>query len=406
MPAIVKNKRGFLLISSLFVLSTMIIIVSFYLNGILQSVRVASIVDTSPQTYYLAESGIQHAIWKLQNDATWKTGFETDPEWSATITQNNTMVSGGGWTVTVENQELARALITATSTIAVRDTQTQRVVEASVYKALNITPLNTTSLFANNDIIGTGSEVAVSDGGIFANNDIKLSLFSTWSTTGKAQAVDDIEVSISSSLSAAEGVFDSVNPPLPEIILMPAIDFDSADPNSYKSRASQVYTNQQFNKLLDDFPVVELNGITYVTGNVFITKGKTLTINGTLVADGSVSIGNGFSFETEPAVLTVIDQGVDEPSGVLSKKNITIGGFNSDVNIQGLLYAGGTFTIKDGITQNVSTVLEGAVFAEDINIVISWQPTTVQLNQIYINEALGDPLFTQLLFINHWEEEY
>lgn len=304
------------------------------------------------------------------------------------------------------NQEAARASITATSTLAVRDTQTQRVVEVNVYKALNITPFNTTSLFANNDIVGTGSEVAVSDGGIFANDDIDLSLFSTWSTTGKAQAVDDVSVSVSSSLTANEGVYDSNNPPIPETILMPAIDFDSEDPNSYKSRATQVYTSQQFRDLLEDFPVTELSGITYVTGNVFIKKGQTLTINGALVADGSFGIGNGFSFETEPAVLTVNDMGTSTPSGLLSKKNITIGGFNSEVDVHGLVYAGDTFTIKDGITQNVSTTLEGAVFAEDINIVISWQPTTVQLNQIYINEALGEPLFSQLLFINHWEEEY
>ncbi len=399
-------KKGFLLISSLFVLSIMIIIVSFYLNGILQEVRVADIVDASPQTYYLAEAGVQQAIWKLQNDPVWKTNFETDPAWSTTLTQNDTLIPGGGWTVTVANQEAARASITATSTLAVRDTQTQRVVEVNVYKALNITPLNTTSLFANRDITGTGSEVAVSDGGIFANDDIDLSLFSTWSTTGKAQAVDDVSVSVSSSLTANEGVYDSNNPPIPETILMPAIDFDSEDPNSYKSRATQVYTSQQFRDLLEDFPVTELSGITYVTGNVFIKKGQTLTINGALVADGSFGIGNGFSFETEPAVLTVNDMGTSTPSGLLSKKNITIGGFNSEVDVHGLVYAGDTFTIKDGITQNVSTTLEGAVFAEDINIVISWQPTTVQLNQIYINEALGEPLFSQLLCIDHWEEEY
>ena len=68
----IKNQQGFLLISSLFVLSIMIIIVSFYLDAIIQEVKVSQIINTTPQTYYLAEAGIQEAFWRIQNDATWK----------------------------------------------------------------------------------------------------------------------------------------------------------------------------------------------------------------------------------------------------------------------------------------------------------------------------------------------
>ena len=169
-----QTQSGFLLISTLIVLSIMIMIASFYLNDIMQEIQVADIVDTSPQTYYLAEAGIQEAIWKIQNDPTWKTNFESDPAWSATFTRPNALLSGGGYTVTVANQEAAHAMIFATSTIAVRGTTAQRVVSAEIYKALNTEPLKSTSLYANNIIKGTGSQVAVSGGGIFANEDIKL----------------------------------------------------------------------------------------------------------------------------------------------------------------------------------------------------------------------------------------
>ena len=64
------NTRGFLLISSLFILTTMIVVVSFYLNAIIQNIKISKILNTTPQVYYLAESGIQEAFWKLQNDAT------------------------------------------------------------------------------------------------------------------------------------------------------------------------------------------------------------------------------------------------------------------------------------------------------------------------------------------------
>lgn len=405
MPA-QQTQSGFLLISTLIVLSIMIMIASFYLNDIMQEVQVADIVDTSPQTYYLAEAGIQEAIWKIQNDATWKNNFETNPSWSATFTRPDALLSGGAYTVTVANQGAAHAMIFATSTIAVRAGAAQRVVSAEVYKALNTEPLNSTSLYANNIIKGTGSQVAVNGGGIFANEDINLSFFSSWSTTGKAQAKDEVDVSLTSRLNAAQGIFDKNHPPIPEPFLMPVIDFDSSDPGSYKSRANQIYSSNQFRDLLNDNPITTLNGITYVTGNIFLKKGQTLIINGALVTDGSLGIGNGFSFDTDPAVLTINNTGPEAPSGLLSKKNITIGGFNSEVNVNGLVYAGGTFAIKDGITQNVDSNFSGAIVAQDIEIVISWQPTDIELNQAYINAALGEPIFSQILFINHWEEEY
>jgi hypothetical protein len=401
-----KQQKGFLLVSSIIILSGMMLIMNFYLNGIIQNVKFSQILNASPQTYYLAESGVQEAMWKIQNDPLWKNNFETDPNWKGTLTRNNALVPGGSWSVTVENQGLAQALITATSTIAVSGTQTQRVVKASVYKAFNADPLISVAAFAEKNLTGLGSVVNLSGGDFFTNKDIDLKLFSSWTTDKKARAVNKINVAFFSELNADEGKYDKTNPPIPEQILMPAIDFDSSDPNSYKSRADYVFTSDQFKKLMDDYPVLELEGIIYVTGNVFIKKGSTVIINGVLLTDNSLSIGNGFSVEWEPAVLIINNTGTGNPSGVLSKKNITIGGFNSDVVINGLAYAGSNFTIKDGITQNVTVNIDGAVIANEIDVQISWQPVVITLNQNYVSQALGTPLFSQILFINHWEEKY
>ncbi|MAG28688.1 hypothetical protein CL632_00880 [bacterium] len=383
----------------------MIIIVSFYLSAVLLEVKVAQIIDTTPQAYYLAESGIQEAFWKLQNDAAYKTNFETDPNWSTSFTRNDSLVSGGSYNVSIQNQDIARAIITATSTISVRDTQAQRVVEVGVFKAINDDPITATTLIANNDIKGIGSNVSVTGGEIFANDDIDLAFFSTWSTDQTAKAVHEVDVSVSSNLTATLGIFDEDNPPIPSTILIPEIDFDSTATSSYKSLANQVYTRSEFRNLLKNFPITTLNGITYVTGSIYIKKGQLLTINGALVADGSIGVGSGFSFSGTPATLIVNKVG-DDPSGLISKKNITIGGFSSDVDINGLVYAGGNFIITDGIWENVDTDIEGAVIAQDIKILMSWDPTTMLLNEAYILDALGEPLFSQILFINHWEEEF
>ncbi len=401
----IKNQQGFLLISSLFVLSIMIIIVSFYLDAIIQEVKVSQIINTTPQTYYLAEAGIQEAFWRIQNDATWKDNFETDADWTDSFTRNDVLVNGGSYTVTIENQALAKAIITATSTVSVRDATAQRVVQTSVFKAINPNPVTATALISNGDIKGIGSAVSLTGGTISANGDIDIRFFSTWSTTKKAEAVDTVSVTSSSSLTATEGIFDKDNPPIPATILMPEVDFDSNATSSYKSLADQIYTGGQFKQLLKDFPVTTLNGITYVTGSVFIKKGNALTINGALVSDGSISIGSGYSSSELPATLTVVKVGT-EPSGLLSKKNVSIGGFSSDVDIDGLVYAGSNFVVTDGIWQNVDADIEGAIIAQNIYILMSWDSTSMLLNEDYLVETLGEPLFTQILFINHWEEEY
>ncbi|MDP1709815.1 MAG: hypothetical protein Q8L21_02925, partial [Candidatus Komeilibacteria bacterium] len=189
-------------------------------------------------------------------------------------------------------------------------------------------------------------------------------------------------------------------------ILMPAVDFDSTDPGSYKSRANQVYSTGQFAQLLKDSPTTTLNGITYVTGNAHIKKGQALIINGVLVSDGTITIGNGFSSESTPATLDV-NHVAGQPSGVLAKNNITVGGFSSNMTVDGLVYSGGSFTLMGGNwSEGVSLIINGGIISQNIDLFSMWLPVNITLNQPYINETLGSPIFSQVLSINHWEEEY
>ncbi|MDP1709931.1 MAG: hypothetical protein Q8L21_03525, partial [Candidatus Komeilibacteria bacterium] len=212
-----KNPAGFLLISSLVVLTTMILIVSFYLNAIIQEIKITHITSESPQAYYLAETGVQEAIWKLQNDAVWKNNFETDPTWSATLTRNNVWGEGGSYTVTVANTTLASATITATSSIPVANSTTQRVVETNVFKAINPLPTDNIALFANNDVSSIGSEVNIIAGDLLGNKNVTFSFFSDWSVSGETKAVEDVAVGLGSHLATA-AIHDSGLPPVPNKI--------------------------------------------------------------------------------------------------------------------------------------------------------------------------------------------
>ncbi len=400
-----KNKKGFLLISSLIVLTTMIMIVSFYLSETLKEIKISKIVDTSLQAYYLSEAGIQEAFWKLQNDPEYKNNFETNPNWSASFTRIDSIIPDGSYTVTIENNNLAQATITSTSTISIYGTQAQRVVKAGVFKALNENPVEGVSVFSNGEIKSIASRMQISGGDFFSNSNINLKLFSEFSTDADAKAVKKIKKDLTSTMRAS-GEYDEDNPPSPEEIITPQIDFDSSDAGSLKSNADYVYTKNEFKNLMDNNPDLQITGIVYITGDVTIKKGHSVTIYGALVSDGSIAVGNGFSIDPGAAQLKVYKSEEGSPSGIYSKKNITLGGFSINVYIEGIIYAGGTLKIQDGIFENVDVAVEGGVIAQDIDTFVSWNPITITHNQQYINDALGAPLFSQVLFINHWEEEY
>lgn len=398
-----NQPKGFLLISSIIVLAIMMVIVSFYLNGIMEEVKIANVVKNDPQAYYLTEAGVQEAFWRLQNDLDWKQSFETQKNWTASFSRENALIPGGSVAVAVQNTDKATAIITATSTIAAGSSLVQRVVQTSVFKALNQLPINNIAVFSDANFNSVGTRVNVVGGDPFTNNNLSLALFSNWTVSGKASAVKTISVLLGSNLSAAGGQFDQNHPPVPAQILMPQIDFDSEEEASLKSQANQVYSGSEFAGLLNDSPVLTLDGITYVTGNVHIKNGDQLTINGALVADGSFSAGNGG--EKRGAAAFTVNRTIPR-SGIFVKKNITIGGFATQFRVSGLVYAGSNFRIQDGLQRDVTASTTGGIIAQSIDFFTAWDTVTINYNQTYVNEALAAPLYSPVLLINHWEEEY
>lgn len=397
------NEGGFLLVSSIVVLAIMAVIVSFYLNGIMEEIKLERIVKNSPQAYYLAEAGAQEAFWKLQNDADWKQNFETKKNWTANFTRADALLPGGSYAVTINNTDKAAATITATGTMAVGSALVQRVVQTSVFKALNELPVNNIALFSEANISSVGTKVNIAAGGdVFSNRDLTLALFSDWTVAGQARAVKTVTVMPSARLTAT-GIFDQNRPPAPAPILMPEIDFDSPDLNSLKSQASQTYSGSEFAQLLKDSPVLTLNGITYVTGNVHIKNGDALIVNGALAADGSFSIGSGG--EKRGAASLLVNRTIPR-SGIFVKKNIVIGGWQTNFAVNGLVYAGSNFRLQDGLERDVNASTTGAVIAQSADFFTLWDAVNINFNQTYVNEALGAPLFSPVLLINHWEEEY
>lgn len=401
MDAISKTK-GFLLISSLFILTILIVIVSFYLDGILQETRVARITGQAAPAYYLAEAAVAEVLWKLGHDNVWKNNFENDPTWTVTLNRSNVPLPGGSYAATVANLGIGNANITATSTVTAGDAASQRVIKLAIFKPLNTSPVNGIALFSNEDIDANGAELTVTGADVFTNDDMDIVYFSNWNIGGNVRAADIVTVSPNSTITAS-AIRDRDRLPAPSVIDMITIDFASGESTSYLARANQIYTESQFAQLLINNPVLTLTGITYVTGNIHVKAGQTLTVNGALVADGTITVGAESGAGT--ARLDVNKVGAD-PSGLLSRKNIKLGGYAANVTVDGLIYAGGEFRVEDGTAQDVDLAVVGGIFAQSVKLYNLWDPIFITHNQSYINEARPVSAHSQTVVVNHWEESY
>lgn len=184
--------RGTVLIIAFITMGVLMLLGVYFLSFTLTESRIAKSQTVGTQAYYLAEAGINEAIWKLKyddkdvaedGDEPWAICFasSTDPcpacdaTWTASsiinLTPNSTT------TTTIIRSECARGEITATSTIGLAKGKTaQRVVKTKVIKALG-SLTEDSPLFVGHpsgDIIIKDSIMNVYNGNIFGNNVLNI----------------------------------------------------------------------------------------------------------------------------------------------------------------------------------------------------------------------------------------
>jgi len=465
MGKIFKEKGTVLIITSL-ILGVLLILGSYFLTFTVTESKISRSQVTATQTYYLAEAGVNEAIWKLKNDAEWQSNFETPPTcstWSASFSKNDTLLPDSSYQVQIQNSDCARGQIIATSTINIVNGKTaQRVVKTKVFKALG--SLTGDSPFLSG---GTSENISISaslinlyEGNLFSNNNANIdwwsqvSVFdnpSTEKVEGKALAVNNLSVSWTSTLNATATCAKNVcqgncveEGCPPSVISMPMVDFDSNDPNSYKKKAETaqgagqcsvlcngiqcstkcILTAGEFEDLLWQ---VGLNGtltlnneITYVTGVIDLQGGRRLVVNGTLVADSTIDIGESECWNKQGQKhcgfeqITVNDPGFGKPSGLLTKSKLNFGLYSSfqAINITGLIYANDEIRL---INLPWAFNLTGGLLARKISITSAWAVLNITLSNQIIIEGIwaglqppegGKPPYSPIVTIEHWEETY
>ena len=463
------GSEGSPLIITVLTLGVMLFLGTYFLTFALTGSRMSQSQEMAAKAYYLAEAGANQAIWKLKHE--WQSQFETEPDWSASFTQNtDLLIPNSTLAVTIQNSGCARGKITVTSTINLPGGKTaQRVIKAGVFKAIG-SEINGIAVFSggkgkHDELKIEGSRININKGNIFSNNKVKIEKKSDVTVEGKILAVKELQEKQDSTTTATAKCADNIcnttstcgcqdtekfekcveNKCPPKPIDMPKVDFKSKDENSYKNLAlaaenagnCKVFCKKEGqatttcgtygNKCVFDWldfanllwfevgqggTLTLNNDITYVKGSVWLRGGRTLIVNGVLVAERNIEIGKKYFWKWynqkhggDSQLIINNDNPTEKASGLLSKGKIEFGEYASfpAATTTGLLYASKEIKLRK-IPTNLT--IEGGIIAKKIKFENLQQNLNVSLNDAIIGNTLGNPEHSPIVSIEHWEESY
>lgn len=371
--------NGFALISVILLLGVLILMSSAFFSLMKFESKISSSQVSTLQTYYSAEAGINEMIFKLRNDSDWNDEF-LNGTIDRQLSQTNIITENGSYEVTILGTAEGEAGVVSTGKHQSRGTTAQRIVKTQIIQATNPVPLEDAATYSNIDTNINLSYVTLGNGNMFSNDDIDLFAWSRADiNNGNAMAVNEIHFYFGSELNASGGCWSSNCPsecavcnPEPDSISMPMLDFDSEDENSYKSVATAIYTEKEFLDLLKNSkhndPLILNDDVTYVEGDVRVKKGQKLIVNGILVADGNIVVGEwkgGGNWETGIEVNHEVGRG----SGLISKGSIEYRArpWIGDTRIDGILYASDRVTIRHLGSTGEGFEITGAIIAREID---------------------------------------
>jgi Tfp pilus assembly protein PilX len=407
MKKIYNNKRGVALLLTILMISLVLFLAIYFLNFSVTEKRISKSQAWGAKTYYLAESGVQEMVWRLKNDVAYKNSFETNASWAETFIRNNPFgPNSGSYTVTITNSSLAHGDIVSTGSIDIGGSQeTQRIVKTSVYRAMGSTlTLEDNCGYADGNINLSFSLVNFYNGSAHSNNNFIVNGVSTINIDTDLNVANNYNKSWLSTVNYG-GI---LNNPASEIN-MPAVDFDSTDSESLKNKADVVYTESQFEDLLDANQNLILNDpITYVEGDVDLYGDFNVTINGLLVVERDFEVGrklcwSGWSRCGRPTI--TVNHIAGEPSGILAKRKVYFKIWTGGMDIDGVIYANDQLDILSfplGFTFNA----DGGLVSRKLTITSVWSPINITRNEEIMTSTIGDTEFSQVITVEHWEEEY
>ncbi|NQU82752.1 MAG: hypothetical protein HQ539_02275 [Parcubacteria group bacterium] len=451
----IQKQKGVVLIITLASLGVMLFLGSYFLSFALTGSKISATQGIGIRAYYLAESGIDEALFKLQNDVVWKTAFETEPNpgdpncssWSITpYIRDPALIANGSYTITVTNLGCAQAEIESKANIQLPSgSVAQRVIKMKVFKAMG-SPLSDFSVFlggpAENFVVSFVNPLNIHDGSLFSNKAIRVKNLSVVNVDNKALAGQNITVDWSSELNATSCASnicnvtcDAISDCPPATVGMPPIDFDSGGSESYiyiaqnddcssvrtDGKTNCVFTPAEFEQVMwDNYPALSLPStvVVYVTGDINLRAGQDLTVNGTLLADRDINLGKDLCWtKSEPPYVRcgtsrihVVRPGAPAdnlPSGILASRKFNTGiwlGIDGEgLHIEGLVYSGDEMRFS---SIGASVEIHGAIAGRKVSFSSMWAGVDIYLEPNVVMDTFKDAEYSPLITIEHWEEEY
>ncbi|MFA4940989.1 MAG: hypothetical protein WC582_00090 [Patescibacteria group bacterium] len=404
----IKNNKGVAIIMTILLMSLILFLSLYFLSFSLTEKKISHSQSSGEKTYYLAEAGIAEMVWRLKNNEDYKNNFESNSSWATSFTRNNPFgADSGSYTVSITNTSRAHGEISSVGTIGVGDSISQRVIKTVVYKALGQSGVEDSTVYADGNIDITAGIVNFRNGSAYSNNIFNLNLGSDITVDSDLKAAGNYNKSWTSTDHIAGSIYAHNYPPEPDPISMPAIDFDSVSPASYKNIADVIYTSAEFEDLMEDNQDLILNNpITYVDGDVELRGGQSLTVNGLLVVGRDFIVGSGYCWSWRCGNNSItVNHTEGEPSGILAKRKIYFKLWTGNIDISGLVYANDQLDILSfPLGFNFDVV--GGLISRKLTITSVWQPINITHNNDYLVEVLGATDFSPVITVEHWEEEY
>lgn len=453
------EQSGVIVVIVLLALVILLILGSYFLRSCTLESELSRKGVKALRAYYLAEAGVNEAIWKLKNDNAWKDNFISDCDWeSGVFTRGNIFFPNSSYQIQAKNSYCAEGEIIATSTLYInQESQTEKTVKVRVSKDL-VTLTKNSAIFSGGEsqnITITASGVKIYRGNIFSNNILNIKsgsmvevfdnpdteelegqVLATGNLIVEDSTLGDVEAKCAKNICTekCDGYQVGISNCPPDLIEAPIVDFDSVDnPNSLKNQAQEkesagecevlcdgvqcssecLFTESSFGELLWEvglWGTLTLNNdITYVDGGIELTWGQQLMVNGVLAVKGTVDIWKG------SPQLTIDEPNQACPSGLLAKDKINFGKLSafSNLTATGTIYAEEEIRFE-GMLNNFNIV--GGIWAKKLTFDALSQGIDITLDNERISKVLnlslspGSPPpsaeYSSVITVEDWEEIY
>ncbi|MEW6674882.1 MAG: PilX N-terminal domain-containing pilus assembly protein [Nitrospirota bacterium] len=342
---IFKEKKGIALVAALLILLALSTIGVIAITTTVTDIKISGNLKDIKQAFYLADAGISHAGYLLQQNIA---------NWDAYLTPINTTNLGvGSYRVTISNigTTVIRKKVVSTGETS---TGAEAVIEA-IFSRATFSPDN--AIITNNNLTISGNPtIAGSNGGVHSNNNLTVSGNPTITQT-----------------ASASGTTSPSSPSPPYISGAPTVDIPTINPTQFAGYADyQLRSDGKVYKAGSDLPETMIGGRWY--GWNYRSGKWTLSGNDTpppaiLYIEGDARVSGNPGSASEPWQTTLIVTGNIELSG-----NPIIADYkdpSDPIGVQNLLFVAGLELRMSG---NVTQTFDGIIAAHG-HIEISGNPT-------------------------------